>query len=80
MKVLIIILSLILFGCGEDRKYTYIETERGIVSYSVGYCTLGMLTNNDRDNIYDENNKPITCTGYIELTKKERAAYDIYKT
>lgn len=42
------------------------------MSYEAGYCELGMLTNNDRDNILDENSKPITCDGYIMLTDAEK--------
>jgi hypothetical protein len=75
-KLLIVLLSVLLVslsGCeSEPRKITYIKTERGLMHYSAGYCELGMLTNNDRYNILDENSKPITCDGYIELTDAEK--------
>ncbi len=48
---------------------TYIETERGLVSFAIATCVLGMLTNADGVNILDENSKPITCTGYVKLTE-----------
>ena len=70
--IALICLSVILAGCEvEPRKYKYIETERGLLSFGKGYCHLGMLTNNQGGNIYNEENKPITCTGYVYLTRQE---------
>ena len=59
-----------------ERKRTYIKTDRGLLDYRSGFCTLGMLTNNDGNNVYDENKNPITCDGYIKITKAERANYE----
>lgn len=72
-KMLAICLTVLLVaGCDRPpRKSIYIETEKGLVSFSHGYCVLGMLVNNDRVNIRDENNKPITCVGRVRLTKEE---------
>ena len=70
--ILSVFLCLIFQGCDKPpKKHKYIETERGLVNYFGYYCELGMLLNNDRDNVMNENNKPITCSGYIELTKAE---------
>jgi hypothetical protein len=73
-SMLLIITLLFLAGC-EPTKSTYIKTERGLISFDHGYCVLGMLVNNDRDNILDEQSKPITCSGYIKLTPAEHAEY-----
>jgi len=72
-KLLLISLLLFVTACGDgvERKYNYIVTERGIISYSHGYCELGLLLNNDRDNILDENNKPIKCSGMVKITITE---------
>lgn len=65
--------ALFAFGCKEsENTNTYIKTERGLVPYSRGYCILGMLTNNNSLNILDENSNPITCSGYISLTMKQK--------
>jgi len=61
---------------GENSTNTYIITERGLVSYRWAYCDLGMLTNPDHDNVYNENKQPITCSGTIELTRDEKLAYE----
>jgi len=45
------------------------------MSFQRGYCELGMLVNNDIQNILNENNEPITCTGYIKLTEDQVIAY-----
>ncbi len=74
--ILVILMALFLFGCDrEPRKITYIETERGIVSYGSGNCELGLLLNNQMQNILDENSNPITCSGYIKLTWEEAEDY-----
>lgn len=72
-KMLAICLTVLLVaGCErKPRTTTYIETEKGLVYWGHGYCVLGMLVNNDRVNIRDEDNKPITCTGKVDLTKAE---------
>lgn len=64
---------LLVAGCGDrpPPTYQYIETPRGVISYTRGYCELGVLITNDGVNIRDENNSPITCTGYIQLTKEQ---------
>ena len=59
-----------------ERKQVYIKTDRGLLNLNHGFCTLGMLTNNDGDNVYGGNKEPITCGGYIRLTKAERANYE----
>jgi len=80
MKNLSIIFTLFFFlvGCGDNKpsKHKYIKTEKGLFSYAHGYCKLGMLVNNDHINIRDENDKPITCSGYIRLTPGEVFQYD----
>ena len=73
--IIIAIFSILLIAACNEPTSTFIITDRGLLNYNSGYCILGMLTNNDRDNIYDENNKPITCDGYIKLTKKEKENY-----
>ncbi len=67
MRLLMIITVLLVTGC-DERKVTYIETEHGLVSFHRGYCEIGMLISNNGANIRDENNKPITCSGYVKLT------------
>lgn len=62
--------GLFLNAC-DDGKKVYVETNRGIISAKVFNCNLGMLVNRDKNNIYDENNKPMTCKGYIRLTPEE---------
>lgn len=77
MKTIIAVLfTIFIFGC-EDNKRKYIETDRGFISYSRAYCDLGMLLNNDGKNIMDEKLKPITCSGYVYLTKEEINKLDI---
>lgn len=71
--IMALIVMALVSGCNE-RKYQYIKTDRGLLGYSIGYCALGMLTNNDGNNIYDENNNPITCDGYVYLSEAERMA------
>lgn len=66
----VILIGLLAAGCGES-KTIYVDTERGLIKYYFAHCHLGMLTNNDGDNILDENSKPITCTGVVELTDAE---------
>lgn len=63
-------------GCDDapPKVRKYIETPRGLIKYSAAYCELGMLVNNDRVNIRDENDKPITCSGYIKLTDDQALA------
>lgn len=76
MKVLVILLVMFSVGCEhKQRTSKYIITERGLLSYGSGYCFLGMLTNNDGDNILNEDSNPITCSGYVRLTKKEFNEY-----
>jgi hypothetical protein len=71
LPIVLFSISLVsLTGCNQNQT-TYIKTERGLLSYTEGYCTLGMLTNNDRVNILNEDSKPIKCTGLIKLNKKE---------
>jgi len=78
MKYLLVVLLLMfLVGCSiPEQKRQYIKTERGLMAFTFGYCTLGMLTNNSHDNILDENRNPITCTGYVKLTAKELAQWE----
>jgi len=68
---ILIFITLFVSSC-KEREHTYIKTDRGLMSYSRGYCTLGMLTNNDGLNILDENSNPIVCYGYITLTTKQK--------
>ena len=64
--------ALLIAGCDTPPpKYQYIETPRGLISYNKGYCELGMLISKDGVNIRDENNAPITCKGYIYLTREQ---------
>ena len=67
--------ALLVSACGEERTSRYIETERGLMGFGGGWCTLGMLTNNDRVNILDEEKMPITCDGYIDLTEAQKKEY-----
>ena len=72
MKYLVIILIALVTACNNGKStYTYIETSRGIVISSGYYCDLGLLVSNDRRNVYDENGRTITCSGYIKLTKEQ---------
>lgn len=77
MKILFILLgALFIAGC-KEAKNTYIKTDRGLVPYSYGYCELGMLLNNDMINILDEDSNPMTCNGYVNLTREEHKNYTI---
>lgn len=79
MKILLAVIAVSLFGCSdEDREYTYVVTDRGLLgAYGHGYmCAVGMVVGTSgRLNVYDENNNPITCSGYIELTRKQAKDY-----
>ena len=59
----------------EPSKGGYIETDRGLTAARTMHCLLGLLVTSDGRNILDENNKPITCSGYIKLTKAEAAKW-----
>ncbi len=77
---LVVVLTLSgLLGWGlthlPDRTTRYYVTNQGLTVASSYYCSLGMLLNHDRDNVYGVDEKPITCTGYLDLTKTQRASY-----
>lgn len=75
-STILIVFLVALTGCKKKiRKYTYVETDRGLISVHAAYCDLGMLLNHDRHNILDENSKPMTCKGYIDLTPDESDSY-----
>lgn len=59
----------------EETKPTYIETNRGLTAAGTMHCLLGLLVTSDGRNILDENSKPITCSGYVKLTKAEAAKW-----
>lgn len=59
-----------------DITYKYIKTPYGLISYSRGYCELGMLISNDGKNIRDKNDNPISCEGYVNLTRKQAKAQE----
>lgn len=77
-KLLALFLSVLLVSACEDGELmtTYIKTDRGLMSFASGYCVLGMLTNNDRVNILDEDRIPITCAGYVNLTRAQKNEYE----
>ena len=54
----------------KERGDKYVITDKGLVSYMRAYCELGMLMSSDMINIVDENSDPITCSGYVRLTKE----------
>lgn len=73
-KFILFIISLLsVTACLPPAQSRYIQTDRGLMPYSRGYCELGILVSNDMHNIYDENSKPISCSGYVMLTKHEAA-------
>jgi len=76
-KLLIAMLLLsTISGCEVGpHKHSYVATERGLISFDHAYCELGLLLNNDRYNILDEDSKPVTCTGYVTLTEEEAMQY-----
>jgi hypothetical protein len=51
--------------------HRYIDSDRGLIGTTAGRCTSRMLVSHDGVNILDENLRPITCNGYVELTKEE---------
>ncbi len=67
----VLIALLVGFTACDAKPRKYIKTERGLIRSAAAYCELGMLLNNDRINILDESSTPITCSGYIYLTKEE---------
>lgn len=62
--------SLIYISCFE-REGQYIKTDRGYLSFSYGYCHLGLLLNNNHENILDEERKPVSCYGYVTMLPSE---------
>jgi len=76
LSIICLLALMLLSGCEADLKSRYIVSERGLLKYNYGYCVLGVLTNNSMVNIYDENKKPIKCSGYIDLTKAEKENYN----
>lgn len=69
--------AFLITGCHKSQppKLKYIKTPQGVISYAYGYCQLGMLVTNDSVNIYDADNKPITCSGYVYLTREQAENY-----
>jgi hypothetical protein len=57
-----------------DVRSEYVVTSKGVMQGWVS-CKLGMLLSGDNINIRDENDKPITCTGTVRLTKNEAENY-----
>lgn len=65
---------LILYGC-EDVKSLYVITDNGLTVHWRASCISGMLVSSEGINVLDIHSTPITCSGYIKLTKDERDEY-----
>lgn len=70
------IIFVLLCACGEV-EWRYVKTKKGLVRAGEFYCVLGMLVNNERENVLDEDSRPITCDGYISLTHKKKREWDL---
>lgn len=78
MKNILLFIVLAVFGCVDrtPHVYTYVDTEYGLVSYQKGDCVVGMLVSNSGNNILNVDKRPITCLGYVKLTKTEAEKYE----
>ena len=71
-KIMILSLIVSIFGCSnEEWTYQYIKTDLGYVSFQSANCKLGLLFNNDFDNMLDKDSNPIRCEGYVYLNKRQ---------
>lgn len=73
MKYLLVLILVLLPGC-LDVYNDYTVSSVGLLPYSRTYCNGGLVFNNEMENLYDSQDKPITCTGYIRLTSEEAKA------
>ena len=75
MKRLFLIIAVLIsiVACDQKKQTShYYETELGYVRWQGFRCELGILTNNDRETVFQDDRKTIKChPNTVELTEKE---------